>query len=157
MFFGISDKDYIKWQHSVKSEVKALALSPDQWLELLEHRTVGQALDLVKDAGSLVGEFTMDKIVAAIWKELDRLYLPKMKRSDDILNDLMHGPVVHRNNFKTLEEFSNKCYLMNILSESDYELKIIASRPSTMTGLVRRLDDTLQDLWLYEERENKAK
>ena len=64
----------------------------------------------------------------------------------------MHGPVVLRDNLERLEEFSNKCYFMNILSESDPELKTLVSRPSTMTGLVRRLDETLQDLWLYEEK-----
>ena len=39
---------------------------------------------------------------------------------------------------------------MNTLSESDPELRIISNRPSTIMGLARRLDNTLQDEWLKE-------
>ena len=155
MFSGSPTKYYLPWKYSVEGGVKTLKLSSDQWFELLKHRTTGSALSLVKDSGSLVGELTMDKIVASIWEELNRLYLPKMKRSDDILNELMHGPVVFHDNLAKLEDFSKKCHLMNQLSQADPELRIISSRPSTIVGLVRRLDKILQNEWLDEEKRLK--
>lgn len=155
MLSGTPAKDYLPWKYSVEGEVKTLNLSPDQWFELLKHRTTGRALILVKNAGALVGELTMDEIVASIWKEMDRLYQPKMKRSDDILNDLLQGPVVFHNNLEKLEEFSQSCGFMDTLSKSNVSLSAVSDLPSTMVGLVRRLDKTLMNEWLDEENRVK--
>ena len=74
-FAGSTDKGYLAWKMSVKSEVSSLTLTPDQWYTLFIHRTTGDALNTVKKYGSYAGELPMKKIIASLWKELDRLFL----------------------------------------------------------------------------------
>ena len=89
-FSGGTTKGYLSWKNSVKSEVSSLNLSPDQWYELLIHRTTGEALSLVESYGSDAGELPMKNIIESLWKELDRLFLPSVKPSRDLLLSLIH-------------------------------------------------------------------
>ena len=41
-FSGGATKGYLSWKNSVNSEVSSLIFSPDQWYELLTHRTTGR-------------------------------------------------------------------------------------------------------------------
>ena len=147
-FSGKPSKGYLPWKNYIKSEVKSLVLSLDQWYELLYHRTTGEAQTIVKEFGTDVAERPMKNIIASLWKALDRLFLPKSNPSQDLLNDLLVGPPVSQKNFDRLKDFSLKFERLVSFSCDNSELSLIYDQDSTLNGLCRRLDETLQRTWL---------
>ena len=82
----------------MNSEVACLDISPEQWLELLVHRNTSKVLTLVKDMNSNICELTTGGVLDSFWQCFYRLFLPDVKPSEDRMNQLVYGPIVHHNN-----------------------------------------------------------
>ena len=152
-FSGEPRKYYPAWKNLLKSEVESLALSPNQWYELLTHRTTGEALTIVTDFGSDVGERPMKNIIDSLWKALDRLFLPSSKPSQELLDELLVGPPISRNDFDRLKNFSLKCERFVSFTSDNPDLSLIYDHDLNLNGLCRRLEETLLREWLHEKRE----
>ena len=94
IFTGENSKEYIRWKKALESEVRHLEPSSAQWYELLLRRTSHQAQELVKKYGNVSEEMGIDKAISAIWKAFNKQHPSKEKGSEDVMNDIMLGPLL---------------------------------------------------------------
>ena len=114
------------------------------------HRTAGEALSIVKDYGSDDGELPMQSTIASLWKELDRLFLPSVKPSGDLLNELLTHPTVTFANRDRLKAFSQKCSRLLDFTIHDSEMSPAYDNTITLTEFGRRLDPALSKECIHE-------
>ena len=92
----------------------------------------------------------MKNIIESLWKKLDRLFLPRVKPSGDLLNELITHSIVSFSNRDRLKDFSTKCRLMDF-TVFDSRLNQVYDTPQTIDGFCCRLDSGLFKDWVNEK------
>lgn len=112
----------------------------------------GDALSIVKKYGSDDGERSMKNIIESLWRDLDRLFLPRVKPSEDLLNELMTYPMDSYDNRHRLKDFSQNCSRLLDFVTENLELGPVYDTSSTITAFGRHLDFALFKEWTYEKQ-----
>ena len=88
---------------------KKLNLDPSQWLERIEARTVGVALEMVKETRIMIIEPSLEHALEEVWSNLKNRFRTTERPSKQPLQELIRGPVISTTDANKLFGFSQKC------------------------------------------------
>ena len=146
-FDGKDKASYSPWKVAIELETEGLFLSDAEWLEILQLRTAGIALELVKE-GRKLALINPSKAVQFIWDKFNKRYGKKCQLATDVLKRLQSFPTVSMKHRENLYRFSDLCDEALILSTTEEGKSLIALDCEDMQKtVVSRLDEKLRMKW----------
>ena len=97
------------WMDALRRETADLDLEASQWLDLLEVRTSGTALDLVQSARLIQFETSPQQALEKVWEYLDQQFSSPHQPSQQLLRHLLHGARITPSDPTALTTFARHC------------------------------------------------
>ena len=137
--------------------MRGLNLDDFQWLELLEARTDGDALELIKENRILMIENSPEEALQEVRTQMNSRFHTEERPAKQLIRDLQYGPTVSVSKPNKLFNFAQKCHNASKLYDSHPEkLKELESQ-STQNLIIKRLDPDLSVKWFEYKEVNLSK
>ena len=138
-------------------EVRGLHLDDSQWLELLEARTDGEALELVKGNRIVTIEDSPEYALKKTRDQLQERFSTNDRPSKQLLKELQQGPAVSITDASKLYMFAQSCGNIADFYQSNPTSLSILNEESTQNLIIKRLDQDLSIEWFKYKGENYSK
>ena len=127
------------------------------WMKLLRTRTSAEALETVQEARRMSEVWGMDNAVKHIWRTFEKAYATDHYPTQDILNELIHGPEIPHADATAMRRFMNRCQAALTTMEYDDTVKVTLNSSQHQDAIARRLGDTVFQEWSSRRHHLKAK
>ena len=127
------------------------------WLKLLRTRTTSEALETVQEARKMSEVWGVENTVEHIWRAFEKAYATDHYPTQDILNDLLHGPEVLQTDPKAMRRFMTTCQTALTTLEYDEAMKATLNSHQHQYAIARRLGETLHHEWKLRRQHLKTK
>ena len=118
LYDGLDSNQYRDWKDALEREVHGLTLTPAQWMDLLHVRTTKDANAAIQPARLLQRETSPEEALKIAWRFLDQQFTTTQKPSQQLLDGLVHGPVLASSNPTHLTKFAHQCQAAMLLRQS---------------------------------------
>ena len=152
-FDGSNRLKYKAWKDALNRDAKDLHLNAAHWLELLHARTSKEANDALQPALIIQQETSAENAVRTAWSVLNEKYSTPQRPSQQLITDLLHGPMLTINEPEPLFKFSTNCEAAVFLKQRDRKGFASLDDTTTQQSIFSRLSEDLNVKW-YEYRWN---
>ena len=145
--------DYKPWIEALEREVRGLNLDDFQWLELLEARTEGEALQLIKENRIMTIEDSPEHSLRIVWNTLHQRFHTEDRPSHQLLKELQQGTTISSSDASKLFTFAQRCNNIANLQQTHPATLNTLNDQATQDLIIERLDVDLNSKWFEHCRQ----
>ena len=108
-YTGENKMEYKPWKEALERETQGLQLDAYQKLDLLKARTAGEAHDAIQPSLLVQQESSPDRALTMAWSALDKRFFTVQRPSQQLIQQLLHGPTVNSDEPGALSTFAEVC------------------------------------------------
>ena len=101
--------EYKPWKVALEREIQGLQLDAYQKFDLLRARTAGEANDTIQPLLLVQQESSPERALTMAWSALDKRYFTAQRPSQQLIQQLLHGPTVNSDEPGTISTFADIC------------------------------------------------